>query len=88
MQPPDDQDVPLNLAQILYEKIESVKKSHPGVSQQIDDLEEEIRASMIEMKVEIDNLPSDRDQKLVTVLLINDIHRSVEGVLTAGHGAE
>ena len=89
MSPPDDvtEKAP-NLAQVLFEKIQSIKKSHPEASQQIDDLEDEIRAAMIEMKGVVDGLPTERDQKLVTVVLINAVHRSVEGILTAGHVAE
>lgn len=86
--PSPSSEGPPNLAQILYEKIEAVKKSHPEVSRKIDDLEEEIRDSMKGMKAQIEALDSREAQKLLTVLLINDIHRSVEGILTAGLGAE
>ncbi|MBI4613430.1 MAG: hypothetical protein HY720_07435 [Planctomycetes bacterium] len=75
---------PPSLAQVLYSKIESIKKDHPIVSRRIDELEEEIRRAMSDIKEEVGNLKSEEEQKLMTILLINEIHRSVEGILTAG----
>lgn len=77
-------DSPPSLAQVLYSKIENIKKDHPVVSRRIDELEEEIRRAMNDIKEEVGKLESEEEQKLMTILLINEIHRSVEGILTAG----
>ena len=71
-----------NLARVLFEKIKTIKQEYPVVSQRIDDLEDEIRASMNDLHAEVSRIESDEERKLMTILIINEIHRSVEGILT------
>lgn len=82
----DSADPRLDLAQLLYEKIQRVKRDHPVVSKEIDDIEEEIRNSMRDLKTEMSRVRGDEEKSLLTILLIHEVHRSVEGVLTGGHG--
>jgi hypothetical protein len=71
-----------NLARVLFEKIKTIKLEHPAVSQRIDDLEEEIRVLMNDLQAEISRIESDEERKLMTILIINEVHRSIEGILS------
>ena len=71
-----------NLAKILFEKIKTIKQEYPVPSQTVDDLEEEIRESMNRLKEQLSRIENDEERKLMTILVINGIHRSVEGILT------
>lgn len=63
----------------IFEKVKSIKQANPEVSKKVDMLEKEIRDKMYEIKEQIKKLDRE-DQDLVTVLVIQGIHRAADEV--------
>lgn len=71
-----------DMAISIFDRVKSIKKANPDVARSIDTLEAEIRDRMVEIRKQIQGL-NDHDRDLVTVLVINGIHRTAEEVLIA-----
>ncbi len=68
------------LAVSLFDKVRTIKSNHPGVARQIDRLEREVRDRLESMREQIAKL-NRHDRELVTVLVINGLHRTADEVL-------
>jgi hypothetical protein len=68
------------LAVSLFDKVRTIKSNHPGVAKRIDTLESEIRERLEAIREQIAKL-SRQDRELVTVLVINGLHRTADEVL-------
>jgi len=68
------------LAVSLFDKVRTIKNNHPGVARQIDRLEREVRERLESMREQIAKL-NRHDRELVTVLVINGLHRTADEVL-------
>lgn len=76
---PANNDIAM-IATSLFEKVKAIKRTHPDQSRVIDRLEKEIRDRLIAIRQQIDSF--DRKEKdLVTILVINGLHRTAEEVL-------
>ncbi len=63
----------------IFDKVKVIKQQNPEISKSIDKLEKEIREKMYEIKNYIKQLNKE-DQDLVTVLVIQGIHRTADEV--------
>lgn len=68
------------MALSIFGKVREIKRANPGISRKIDRMEAEIRERLEVIHGEIGKLDK-RDRDLVTILVINGIHRSTEEVL-------
>ncbi|HKS15684.1 MAG TPA: hypothetical protein VJU16_00065 [Planctomycetota bacterium] len=68
------------LAVSIFDKVKTIKSNHPGVARQIDRLETEIRERLDSIREQIAKL-NRHDRELVTVLVINGLHRTADEVL-------
>ena len=68
------------MAVSIFEKVREIKRSNRNVARRIDRLELEIRHRLEKIRNEINRLDK-HDQDLVTILVINGVHRSTEEVL-------
>lgn len=68
------------LAVSLFDKVKVIKSDHPGIARQIDRLEREVRERLESIREQIAKLDR-RDRELVTVLVINGLHRTADEVL-------
>ncbi len=68
------------LAVSLFDKVRTIKGKHPGIARQIDRLEREVRDRLEGIRAQIAKL-NRHDRELVTVLVINGLHRTAEEVL-------
>ena len=68
------------MAVSIFEKVREIKRSNRNVARRIDRLELEIRNRLEKIRNEINRLDK-HDQDLVTILVINGVHRSTEEVL-------
>lgn len=68
------------MAVSIFEKVKDIKKRNPEVARAIDRLETEIRDRIQQIQKQIRRLDR-RDQDLVTVLVINGLHRTADEVL-------
>lgn len=68
------------MAVSIFEKVKDIKKHNPDVARTIDRLEAEIRERLVEIHKQIGRLDR-RDRDLVTVLVINGLHRTADEVL-------
>lgn len=64
----------------IFSKVRDIKKTNPDVSRKIDRLEKEIRDRLVQIKGEISKLDG-HDRDLVTILVINGLHRTADEVL-------
>lgn len=69
------------MAMSIFDKVRAIKRAHPAVSRSIDGAEREIRDKLAEIRAQIDRLEHKEDRDLVTVLVINGIHRTTDEVL-------
>lgn len=69
-----------NMALSIFDKVKDIKRSNPDVARSIDKVEREIRDRLVTIKGSISKLDK-RDRDLVTVLVINGIHRTTDEVL-------
>lgn len=63
----------------IFDKVKSIKQANPEVSKKIDALEKDIRNKMYEIKEQIKKLNRE-DQDLVTIFVIQGIHRTADEV--------
>ncbi|MBI3098000.1 MAG: hypothetical protein HYY93_07115 [Planctomycetes bacterium] len=70
------------MAVSIFDRVKAIKRTHPEIARTIDTLEAEIRDRMVEIKKQITRF-DEHDRDLVTVLVINGIHRTAEEVLIA-----
>ena len=68
------------LAVSLFDKVRTIKSNHPGVARQIDRLEREVRERLESIREQIVKL-NRQERELVTVLVINGLHRTADEVL-------
>ncbi|OHB77518.1 MAG: hypothetical protein A2Z34_06160 [Planctomycetes bacterium RBG_16_59_8] len=68
------------IAHALFDKVKSIKRAHPEISRKIDANEKHIRECLVTIRNEINKMEK-RDKDLVTILVINGIHRTTEEVL-------
>lgn len=64
----------------IFDKVREIKQANPDISRRIDNIEIEIRERLEKIRDEIVKLDK-QDRDLVTILVINGIHRSTEEVL-------
>lgn len=68
------------MATSLFDRIRQIKREHRPISRNIDRYEREIRLRLESIKREINHLDK-HDQDLVTILVINGLHRTADEVL-------
>lgn len=68
------------MALSIFDKVREIKQANPDISRRIDSVEIEIRERLEVIRDEIAKLDK-QDRDLVTILVINGIHRSTEEVL-------
>ena len=71
-----------NMTDSLFVKITEIKRDHPEIAHRVDTIELEIRQSMEGIRDEVSGLEEKRSRDLLTVYIINDIHRALEEILT------
>jgi len=64
----------------LFDRVRIIKHHHPELSRRIDGLETEIRDRLMSIKDTIDDFPP-QERELITVLVINGIHRMCDEIL-------
>lgn len=69
-----------HMAVSIFEKVRSIKHHNPAIARSIDRYEAEIRERLESIRRLIGKLDR-RDRDLVTVLVINGLHRTAEEVL-------
>jgi hypothetical protein len=69
------------LAADMMARVSEIKRKHPTRSADVDRIEDELRALMEAIRGELANLSEDRDRKLMTVYLINMVHRAADRIL-------
>jgi hypothetical protein len=69
-----------DMALSIFQRVSDIKHSHPESARKIDRAEKEIRDRLMEIKKQIDLLDK-KDRDLVTILVINGIHRTTDEVL-------
>ena len=68
------------MAVSLFDRVREIKRTHPAIARAIDKLETEIRDRLALIQRQIAKLERP-DQDLVTVLVINGLHRTADEVL-------
>lgn len=64
----------------MFDRVRLIKRKHPDISRRIDGLEGEIREKLMAIKDAIDEFPN-MEKELVTVLVINGIHKMCDEIL-------
>ena len=64
----------------LFDRVRTIKQQHAELSRRIDGLEAEIRDRLMNIRDVIDDFP-DMERELITVLVINGIHRMCDEIL-------
>lgn len=64
----------------IFDKVREIKSTHPHIAKTIDKNEKEIRRCLENIKHEITRLDK-KDKDLVTILVINGLHRTADEVL-------
>jgi hypothetical protein len=67
-------------AATVFDKVKRIKADNPELSRKIDRLEAEIRKKLVEIKELVAKLDT-KDKDLVTVLIVNGVHRTADEVL-------
>ena len=70
-----------SLVQSMMRKVREIKTQHPNLSGRIDALEDELRSMMEDTHKNLGVLDDDRDQKLMTIYVINLIHNAIDEIL-------
>ena len=78
--PRGQEDVSL-LAMSIFDKVREIKRKNPTVSRNIDKLEREIRDRLESVRTQIARVSEQHDRDLVTILVINGLHRTADEVL-------
>ena len=68
------------MALAIFDKVKDIKTDNPDVAKAIDDLEKEIKERLQGIRDQIERLDK-TDRDLVTILVINGIHRSTDEIL-------
>ncbi|MBI3268164.1 MAG: hypothetical protein HYZ53_04020 [Planctomycetes bacterium] len=74
---PDIRDIALS----IFDKVRAIKRANPEVAKAVDRAEKEIRLKLVDIRTHIDRLEKKEDRELVTVLVINGLHRTADEVL-------
>lgn len=82
-----EQTVRPGLVTAMFDRVRLIKRKHPDISRRIDGLENEIREKLMSIKDAIDEFPS-MEKELVTVLVINGIHKMCDEILIDSDEAE
>jgi hypothetical protein len=82
-----EQTVRPGLVTAMFDRVLLIKRKHPDISRRIDGLENEIREKLMSIKDAIDEFPS-MEKELVTVLVINGIHKMCDEILIDSDEAE
>ena len=69
------------MALSLFDRVRQIKKDNPKPTRKIDTMEREIRARLEGIREAIANIPDQQDRDLVTILVINGLHRTADEVL-------
>jgi len=77
---PDPTSDLTELAVSVFDTVKRIKSENGEVSRKIDRLEAEIRKKLVEIKDLVTKLDP-KDQDLVTVLIVNGLHRTADEVL-------
>ncbi|MCE9584715.1 MAG: hypothetical protein K8T20_19670 [Planctomycetes bacterium] len=64
----------------VFDKVKRIKSDNPELSRKIDRLEAEIRKKLVEIRGLVAKLDT-KDRDLVTVLIVNGVHRTADEVL-------
>lgn len=68
------------MAVSIFERVREIKHGHPAIAKAIDLLEAEIRERLVQIRRQIGKLER-QDRDLVTILVINGLHRTADEVL-------
>ena len=68
------------MALSIFDKVRDIKRRNPHVARNIDRVEREIRQRLDEIHRQIQKLDK-KDRDLVTILVINGLHRTADEVL-------
>jgi hypothetical protein len=64
----------------IFERVREIKRRHPDLSRRVDVLESEVRDRLMAIKDTIDAFPA-MERELITVLVINGIHKMSDEIL-------
>lgn len=70
------------VARSILSKVEKIYKKHPAMTNTIRMLQRDLENSMLRLKEELKGLDKE-DANMVTVSIINDIHRKVDEIFLA-----
>lgn len=82
-----EQKVSPGLVTAMFDRVRLIKRKHPDISRRIDALEDEIREKLMSIKDAIDEFPN-MEKELITVLVINGIHKMCDEILIDSDEAE
>ncbi len=82
-----EQTVRPGLVTAMFDRVRLIKRKHPDISRRIDGLENEIREKLMAIKDAIDEFPN-MEKELVTVLVINGVHKMCDEILIDSDEAE
>ncbi len=82
-----EQTVRPGLVTAMFDRVRLIKRKHPDISRRIDGLENEIREKLMSIKDAIDEFPN-MEKELVTVLVINGVHKMCDEILIDSDEAE
>lgn len=82
-----EQTVRPGLVTAMFDRVRLIKRKHPDISKRIDGLENEIREKLMSIKDAIDEFPN-MEKELVTVLVINGVHKMCDEILIDSDEAE
>ncbi len=69
------------MVQSMMRKVREIKDQHPNLSERIDHLEGDLRRLMTDMLADLGVLKEERNQKLMTIYVINLIHKAIDEIL-------
>ena len=69
-----------DMALSIFDKVREIKRGNPTIANKIDKQEREIRLLLEEIRKQIKKLDQ-HDRDLVTILVINGLHRTADEVL-------
>lgn len=70
-----------DLVRDMLDRVKEIKSRFPVLSAEVDGLEEELRSLMQSIKAELASLDTERERKLMTVYLINVVHRAIDEIV-------
>ncbi len=69
------------MALSIFDKVREIKKKYTAQSRHIDRFEREIRERLESIRTQVNKIADKRDRDLVTILVINGLHRTADEVL-------